>query len=557
MIVILRRLAAVLAVVLIAIITASSAFAQPQSTGDKVYAECRSRAYDSAAYSQLRKDGVIEDDSFLTTEKEIQEAKKQHPEEFARLAEHYEQDQGTGSKLGRTLDSFGCQLEKPFDIVGDKVSKFWKDPFGKFVQAMLEGNAQALETVLTLWTDYRIDKAALNANVQGVKNIVYAVSGFALIASIIVGGGRIAASRRMGLADGVEDLGRTIGAYLIYSLLVVPAIAGGVIASDALGDWIMASFGTNPQDTFAIAQFDGVDLGPVFTFCMVLVALAGSVVQIVALAVRALLLPLAAGLTPLMAALSFTQTGKAGLQHITAWMIAAVIFKPVSALLYCVMFWWATNADDSLISTLVTTVMVGAAGLIAPALVRSIVPALAQAGGGGAAPVMAGGAAVLGTAGGFAAGVAGVMGSAGKAAAGAAGRSGASGSSGLAGASISAGAPRGGGGVSGGGSPSQAAQPQGAAPSGGGSGGGTGGISQAAQPQGAAVGGGRVSQAAGVAKRVGSRVAQSGGGVANGAAVGLRATGVVATTAARGVQHVQGILDDSLGAGGYHGQIPR
>lgn len=319
-------------------------------------------------------------------------------------------------KIGEQISKAGCTtgmaVAHPVAAASAAASKFWGDPVGKFTQALLEGNNEALQSVMTLWMDYRVDKNVVDSNVQGVKNIVLSLSGLALIASLVVGGGRIAAGRRKGLVEGVEDSGETIALYLLFSLLVPGLIAGAVVASDELSDWIMKSFGaTSAEQVLGDSGLNDSMAGPVFMLGIAGVAFAGSIMQIIALAVRTLLLPIAAGLTPMMAAMSFTQTGKNGLHHLISLMIASVIFKPVSALLYCVAFWMSAHGGDDLVTTLMIAVMLGAAGFTGPALVRALVPAVAQAGGGGAAPVLAGGAAL---AGGVLGKVGGVAGQAGK-----------------------------------------------------------------------------------------------------------------------------------------------
>lgn len=284
--------------------------------------------------------------------------------------------------------------------LSNAASEFWGDPVGDFVKAVMEGNSQALQTVMTLWTDYRLDKTAVDSSVQGVKNIVFSLTAFALIASMIVGGGRIAASRRMGLSDGLEETGTVVVMFLIFAFLIPPMVAGAVLASDALSDWIIQSFGAaGSEELFKAASLDESIMGPILMLVLVGIALAGSAVQIVALAFRTLLLPVAAGLLPVFAASSFSEIGRAGLNHLISLMIAAIVFKPISALLYCVVFWIASQpGDDRLVTTIINVILVGAAGFCGPALVRALVPAVAQAGGGNAGGMLGVGAAVVGSA---------------------------------------------------------------------------------------------------------------------------------------------------------------
>jgi len=386
-------------------------------------------------------------------------------------------------------------VEHPVSAVGALTSKFWGDPVGDFTRAVLEGNAQALQTVMTFWTDFKLDNSAVDAAVQGVKNIVFSLAGLALIASLIAGGFRIANDRRRGLVDSMEDTGGVIFKYILFGTLIPPLVVGAVYASDSLADWIMASFGASSAETvLGSAELNETMAGPILMLAFAGVAFAGSVMQIVALAVRTLLLPIAAGMTPLFAALSFSQTGKNALSNLVSLMIASIIFKPVSALLYCVVFWLSGRGGDSLVSLIISVVMIGAAGFTAPALVRALVPAVAQAGGGGAAPVIAGGAAATGAALG--------MGGSALAAMGGAGAKSQAGSAGTA---------AGGGGA--GGQGPGALGGAGANPSGGPTGGGSGGSGGVAGSGGGAAGG--QASPSGATQGSGGRSASTGGAAAS------------------------------------------
>lgn len=493
-------------------------------------------------------------------------------------------------------------VEHPVAAVEAAASEFWGDPVGDFTRAVLEGNNQALQMVMTFWMDFRMDKNTMDSSVQGVKNIVLSLTGLALIASLIIGGGRLASSRRKGLQEGMEDIGEVIGLYLLFSLLVPGLVAGAVVASDELSDWIMQSFGaTSAEEVIGASSLNESIAGPIVMLAFAGIAFAGSVMQIVSLAVRTLLLPIAAGLTPMMAAMSFTQTGKSGLQHLVSLMIASIIFKPVSALLYCVVFWFSSSGGggqgaDGIVAAFITAIMIGAAGFSGPALVRAIVPAVAQAGGGGAAPVMAGGASMVG----------GALGGAGGALAGrSAGTSlsssgGASSGSAGGGASYAGGGPGGsgpwspgggasGGGPRGGGSPSGGAGGAGRSPSqdtvaagstggGGARGRGTTNPGGSGAPTGAQGAGGSQRPAVGATARGGAGASAGGAAPSGRARMGqaARAAGRGMGAATRGVGKAaqmgapvvraaggaatrsQGILDDAIGtSGSYHGQMRR
>ena len=587
---------------------AGVASAEPESTGDRAYAECISRAYDEAAARQLYDDGRVDLDKYVEPGQKfgwqgnpevIQKIKADHPEEFRRLAEHYEKDQSVASGGGRLFNSAACSIKKPVDTAVKAVGEYWEDPVGKFVKALMEGNAEVLQMTMTFWFDFSTAQTrGIDANIQGIKNIVAGLAACALIASFVIGGYRIAASRRMGLQDGVEETAGVVVKYIIFSFAVVTAVPGALIASDLMANSIMENFGvTDPNQVVEMTALTEAMGGPVVIMILAIISILGGIMQIIALIVRTLVLPVVVGLTPLAAASSFSETGRSMLNSLVAYMIAAIAYKPVAAMLYAVVMWNATSpsSGDDLLTAAVNALMIALAGFCAPALVRAIAPLTAQAGGGGAAPM----ATALG------AGAAGALG-AGAAVAGAGSSMlAAAASKGAVGASApavgggapmlaasrgaSGGGPRGGGG--GGSAPSKDTTPTGS------SGGGGASVSTAAAPGGASRGGatgggtattsgpaggssagagpsaGGGAQAArtqsnrGFGQKMGALAAGTGRAVSRGVTVterlGAAGLGGAATalragqSAARGMsnaaQHTSRVLDDSIGVSGYAG----
>lgn len=232
----------------------------------------------------------------------------------------------------------------------------------------------------------------LSTNVIGAEDIAWSIAGFALIASFLVGGARLVAARRSGLQDGVEEIGMNVGRWLIFSLCIPVIVPGALIASDELAADIMNRFGaTNPEIFISMTAFEEAEVGPVVMLVLAIIAIAGSFMQIMACVVRVLVLPIAAGLAPLFAALSFTETGRNGLHHLVGYMIAAVAFKPVCALLYAVVLWNVSRpgSGDDFTGAFINALMMALAGLIAPSLVRMVAPMVSQAGGMGGGALLA------------------------------------------------------------------------------------------------------------------------------------------------------------------------
>ena len=490
-----------------------------------------------------------------------------------------------GGRITNALREVECNafgaVSHPLDAaqgIAESTSQYWKDPVGKLAKAVMEGNAEAFQTVMTFWIDFSIDKNVMDSSINGVKNIVLGLAALGLIASLVVGGARIAASRRYGLVDSVESTGSVLGRYLIFSLLVPAMVTSTLSASDILARWILTSFGaTSEQEVFGSIELSETTAGPVLMLILTGIAFAGSCMQILSLAIRILLLPIVVGLAPVFAAVSETERGKQGLDHLLSWMIAAILFKPISALLYVVMFWLVGalgHTGDSITSTIMIVLLVGVAGMCGPALVRTVTPVVAQAGGGGAAPMLSGAAAATGATLGAAAGL--ISGGGAGAAAGASmGRGAAPGGgnetsstrSGPLGSSPSATTSGGGGGgaraAGNGGAAVKGADSPGGVKSGGlakGSSDG-GAVPSGAKGSGYPRGQGRVGSrksAAWVARKTPHAIAGSVRTTRSVAGGMLRSGAAVAQTAGHSAGRVQSALDESIGApGAYHGQIRR
>ncbi|MHA2788313.1 hypothetical protein ACXZ66_04060 [Corynebacterium sp. S7] len=587
----LTRLGAVFFAVLVCVvITAWPAAAQEEEEQGALargQEKCMSVDDSRSVLDQLVTDGAITQEerdeaagTFGFDEDKVAEIQANNSERWDEIATHHEEERGAFGEIGRAAQNLVCWVGSPASAAVNAVndSPFWEDPIGKFTQSVLEGNTESLNAAMTLWMDFSTTSVDVDANTQGVKNIVMGVSGLALAASFIIGGWRIASARRGGLQEGFSDLNENIVRWLVFSIAVPVMVPGAMVASDMLADAIMDEFG-GTEELVNLGALGESEFGPIVTLVLALIMLIGSVVQILAHVTRVLLVPIAAGLSPLFAALSFSDTGRQGLNHLVSFMIAAIAFKPVSALLYAVVLWNVSGTDDiGMAGGVINALMLGIAGFAAPALVRAIVPAVSQAGGGGAAPMLAGATGIM------AAGMGAVGSMAGRAggALSKAGSSTGSGVNNVAGSSSGGGStgpsaagsgapgptgpsgPRGGSGGGGGGAgrsnaPTQAgSQPSGSR----GGGGGRASALAGSQPSGANAGGGR---AAAVSRSAGRGAAGAARGVGRGAGRVLATTGTAASVVGTGVRRAgeaghraQGLFDDSIGVpGGYAGQAHR
>lgn len=450
---------------------------------------------------------------------------------------------GALNQLGNTVASGTCNavagVRHPGDALqaaaSELASDFWGDPIGDFVNALLEGNVQSLSLIMTMWIkESPFSGADFTSSVEGIFNLTLWAQALLLIVSLIVAGTRMVVARNRGLGDGFEETGQLMFNFIIAAAGLPALILSMHIATDALSEhWLEQGLGGDPAARIeAVALIDEkTGLGPAAVLVLVVFALLGALAQMVALVIREGLLVVVVGLIPLAAASWSLSTGKQAFKSMIGFVVAALLFKPVATLLYLVAFWMAGNSESpSVMEAVSSMLLLAAAGLVLPALMRVVAPAVATSVGGGSAAGMAA----------IAAGATGAVAGAAGAAAGTAQQSfsgGGSGQSGSGGGAANGAAylgPHSSGGASGG-------------PSGG-SGGSGGPAPSGGSPAGASPGGGSATSRGG---GVGGAVAAAGRGA--GAAAGLVGAGATAVASAahgtaRVTQSTEQMLDGALAA---------
>ena len=426
---------------------------------------------------------------------------------------------------------------------GNAASAFWGDPIGDFVKSLLEGNAQSLALIMTMWIkESPFSGSDFASSVEGIFNLTMWAQALLLVVSLIVAGARMALARNRGLGDGFEDVGQVMFNFILAGAALPAVILSLHMATDAISaQWLTDGFGADPAASIdAVAMIDEeTGLGPAAVLILVVFALLGALAQMVALVVREGLLVVVVGLLPLAAASFSLSTGKQAFRTMIGFIVAALLFKPVATLLYLAAFWLSSGEEaPSVMEAVSSMLLLAAAGLVLPALMRVVAPAVSTSVAGGSAAGI--GAAAAGATGAVAGAAGAAMGTAQQSFAGSGSSSGSG--SGAGGQGSANGATYLGPHSSGGSSSSPSAGPSGSGsstPSGGGSssGGGT--------PAGASPGGG------GQGNRVGGAVAgaaRGAGAVAGFAAAGAGAVSAAAHSVARTTQTTEQMLDGALAA---------
>ncbi|MCT1865877.1 hypothetical protein M3D56_16850, partial [Dietzia cinnamea] len=291
--------------------------------------------------------------------------------------------------LSGACNTAGAALH-PTDAIEAVTSGFWGDPIGDFVKSLLEGNAQALSLIMTMWIkESPFSGADFESSVAGVFNLTLWAQVLLFVVSLIIAGARMAVARNRGLGDGFEDVGQLVFNFILAGAALPAVIMSLHMATDLVStQWLTDGLGGDPEARInAVALIDEeTGLGPAAVLILVVFALLGALAQMLALVIREGLLVVVVGLLPLAAASFALSTGKQAFKSMIGFVVAALLFKPVATLLYLVAFWLSSGTDQpSVMEAVSAMLLLAAAGLVLPALMRVVAPAVSASVAGGSA----------------------------------------------------------------------------------------------------------------------------------------------------------------------------
>lgn len=300
---------------------------------------------------------------------------------------------------GCGLPGVGAVCDTVSGEVGGLVGDAAGSVFDAAAQKIAEGFATATQMVVTFWTGVEVPGLTAGSGPVGElrANTAWLTAWIAVL-SVLVCAGRLAVTRSSRPAGDA-----------LKGLLILVAVSGcGVAAVNALvvfGDeysrWVLdrstdGQLGQRMARLTALGTVSG--LGPGLLLIVGLLGMLASLVQMGLMLVRVGVVTIFAGLLPLAAAGTGTETGMAWFKRITSWLLAFVLYKPAAATVYASAFLLIGDGTDA------TSVLSGLFMLILsivalPSLLRLVTPMVgtavaagACAGGGAAAAGM-----VLGT----------------------------------------------------------------------------------------------------------------------------------------------------------------
>jgi type IV secretion system protein TrbL len=242
--------------------------------------------------------------------------------------------------------------------------------------AVVDAEKWVIGQSLGLWTDVKTPGVSSPGELFLHTYTVWFV-GFVGVLGLLIAAIRLALERR---AEPAKLAARGLINLAVVTGGGVAIISLGTQAGDAYSTWIIdqalnqKGSITNPT-TLAILSVTGL---PVFLLIVFgLVGLLASIAQIFLLAVRIGMLGLLAGLLPIAAAASTTESGRAWFTKFCSWILAFLLYKPVAATIYAYALIPLTS--NSFVEQLVGIVMLIVTVVALPALMRMVTPMVAAA----------------------------------------------------------------------------------------------------------------------------------------------------------------------------------
>jgi type IV secretion system protein TrbL len=296
------------------------------------------------------------------------------------------------------------------NVAGAAASKVTNGFLDELRKSAVDATTSMLKTLGTFWLkipspglDSRpligVQGASDTKGLGGLEVLQSNLAWFTIIAAIV---GLILCGARMGItargehgAEGAKMLVRLIGVAGAGSAVIAVLVKAG----DDFSPWLIEQATGQPFDESApslVSNAAMLSMTAMLTIILAIVAIFGSLAQVVFMILRGGLLLMLVAVWPLAASMSTTEQGMQWYKKINAYIIAFVLLKPVSAIIYSAGFLLlkgspGTTGDattNAITSTLSGLAILGLAGLALPALLRFVTPMMASGSGslsGGAA----------------------------------------------------------------------------------------------------------------------------------------------------------------------------
>jgi len=311
---------------------------------------------------------------------------------------------------GGELVMIRTDVWNPIDDILGEVGNFFSDVLRDTVAALIQGVTEAVKWVSTYFL--YLPAPVLQGEGEGWSPAerVQAYTDWAVIIGGMLGMAfaLIMVARRKD-ADSAVDV--TLGFFrvILVTGAGIPTISLLAKFFDQASPWLInnISGGTFEEGLGTLIGVDaaaasGMGVG---VLVLMLVALAfgvlGGILNLFMVMFNWGVLPVVAGLLPVLAAAAMSARGRNGFNRVVAWTVAILLFKPVAAIIYGVgiaagrmITGGVEDSGQVVLQALYGTVLLCAAGIALPAIARIVAPAIAAGTQGGGAGFLTGAAMV-------------------------------------------------------------------------------------------------------------------------------------------------------------------
>lgn len=264
--------------------------------------------------------------------------------------------------------------------------------------ALSFGNAGAeiLKFALGWWITFNpIDTNVFSETVAAIGDYTFYIQVAAFALSMILLGARLAMARSGSIRDTSEEGFRQMARATVVAGMFTTLVIIGTRLSDSIANWFMdGTVGSDPRGLveamISISLYSGPG-GVALLFVIGLLGIIGGLVMAFLMLMRTGFLVLMAAALPIAGAAGGTKVGSQAFDKMIAWTIAWLLVKPVGAFVIgcsAMLFLKATptitdpeNGDAMM--ALTGVILLCAAALVLPSLMRMIVPNVGALGGGG------------------------------------------------------------------------------------------------------------------------------------------------------------------------------
>jgi len=283
--------------------------------------------------------------------------------------------------------------------VGDAASTAAGSVFDAAVGKIADGFAKAIQLVVTFWTG--VDVPGLDTSggpVAEIRANTAWLSAFIAVLSVLVCAGRLALTRSSRPA---AEAFKGLLILVVVSGTGVAAVSALVVFGDGYSKWVLdrSTDGQLGQRLAVLATVGNTaGLGTGLILIVAVLGMLASIAQMGLMLVRVGVMTIFAGLLPLAAAGTSTQTGMDYFKRMTSWLLAFVLYKPAAATVYASAFLMIGDGRDA-ISVLAGLFMLVLSIVALPAMLRLVTPMVgaAVAAGAGAGGGMAAAGMVMAT----------------------------------------------------------------------------------------------------------------------------------------------------------------